>query len=247
MTGIRRGGRAARMAAAATLAVALLGGPAWVATAKDKVRKTDIIWVHPGFDSLGVNGVALLPAASFDKNHQNEKLVEGLFAEALRPSGYRWVRPLVAKTMIRATLGDSALAALDQSVLKAGRPDSLEARRLCRVLRTDALMSMRVDLFEQTQVEWNQSGKPTTTVRLRAALVDSAGRLLWSASGSETGEGAYHEADAGTMGVKGSGLNTKPVTAESSAPSFEEVTTRLLARWMQQFPARKAADAPTPP
>jgi hypothetical protein len=104
-----------------------------------------------------------------------------------------------------------------------------------------ALFLMRLEQFEQTQVEWNQSGKPTTTVRLRAALVDSTGRLLWSAAGSETGEGQYHEADAGTTGVNGSGLNTTPTTAQGGAPSFEDVTTRLLDRWMKRFPARPTA------
>ena len=201
-------------------------------------RTPDLIWVHPRFDSLGVQSVALLPAASFDKNHRNETFVENMLAKALQPAGYRWVTPQVARDKIRSAGGDSAVAAVSNVILKSGRVDSLSAQRLCGTLRTSALMSVRLDQFEQTQVEWNQSGKPTTTVRLRAALVDSTGRVLWSASGSETGEGQYHEADAGTTGVSGSGLNTTPTTAQGGAPSFEDVTTRLLDRWMKRFPAR---------
>ncbi len=236
-----------RWSLAAAVLVVVLAAAGTMAAAKDKSRKIDLIWTHPAFDSLAVRSVALLPAASFDNNHQNEKTVEGLFAQVLRPSGYRWVSPLVAREMIRSALGESTLAALDRDLLKNGRVDSLACRRLCRTLRTGGVMSVRLDLFEQVQVEWNQSGKPSTTVQLKAALMDSTGRLLWSASGSETGEGPYHEADAATLGVKGSGLNTTPVTAQGGAPSFEDVTIRLLTHWMQRFPPNKGGAAPARP
>jgi len=221
--------------------LAVVGLVALPAIGHPAPRTPDLIWVHPRFDSLGVQSVALLPAASFDKNHRNETFVEDMFAKALQPAGYRWTTPQTARAKIQSAGGDSAVMALSNVILKAGRVDSLSAQRVCSVLRTSALMSVRVDQFEQTQVEWNQSGKPTTSVRLRAALVDSTGRLLWSASGSETGEGQYHEADAGVSGVSGSGLNTTPTTAQGGAPSFEDVTTRLLDRWMKRFPARQAA------
>jgi hypothetical protein len=119
--------------------------------------------------------------------------------------------------------------------------------KLCRALRVTALLSVRVDLFEQVQVEWNQSGKPSTTVQSRAAVVDSGGRLVWTASGSETAEGPYHDANAATLGVKGSGLTTEPVTGQGGAPSFDDVTTRLFTRWAAHFPALpKAETAVTP-
>ena len=187
------------------------------AFAKDKNKIPDLIWVHPAFDSLGIQSVVLLPSASFDKNHRSENLIESLFAQALQPSGYRWVTPRVARDAIRSAFGDSGVAALSQGILAQGRVDSVVARRLCRTLRTGALMSLRLDQCEQVQVDWNQSGKPSTTVKLKAALVDSTGRLVWSASGNETGEGPYHEADAAMMGVKGSGLTTTPSTAEGGA------------------------------
>jgi len=153
-------------AALPACALALL---ATTASARDKTRIPDLIWVHPQFDSLGLQGVALLPAVSFDKNHRNESFVEMAFAKALQPAGYRWMTPTVAREKVLSAIGDSGLAALNGGVLTTGRVDSLSAQRLCRSLRTGALMSVRVDQFEQTQVEWNQSGKPTTSVRLRAA------------------------------------------------------------------------------
>ena len=233
------------------LSVALVALAALAAAApKEKTKRGDIIWTHPGFTDLGVESIALLPVASFDNNFKSEKTVELLLGQSLKPSGYRWISPMVAKEMIRSSLGEGGLAALDQEIVKTGRVDSVTAGRICRALRATAVLAARVDLFEQTQVEWNQGGKPSTTVQVRAALVDSAGRLLWSASGSETGEGPYHDPNATTMGVKSSGLNTEPITGQGGAPSFEEVATRLLARWADHFPAHRsaaAASAPAPP
>jgi len=223
--------------------LAALALSAWPAPAANKAKKVDLIWAHPQFDSLGIKSVALLPASSFDHNRQNERLVENLFAQSLRPSGYRWVTPLLGRELIKSALGESTLTAIDNDVLKQGRVDSLRARSLCRAVRTDAILTTRLDLFEQVQVEWNQAGKPTTTVRLRAALVDSAGRLVWSASGGETGEGTYHDPNSATMGVKSDGLGSTPITAQGGAPSFEEVTTRLLTRWMAFFPHKAATPA----
>ena len=74
------------------------------------------------------------------------------------------------------------MQAVRGEILKNVRVDSLTAPRLCAKLRTDAVLTLRVDLWEQLPVLWNQSGRPMTTVQLKAALVDSTGALLWSAS-----------------------------------------------------------------
>jgi hypothetical protein len=141
--------------------------------------------------------------------------------------------------------GDSVLTGLRAQLLKEPRVDSLAAVSLCRALHTSAVMSVRADLWEQTEMDWNQTGKPWTTVQLKAALVDSTGRLLWSASGSQTAEGPVHTADNNTLGVKSSGLSLQPVTAQAGAPSFAETLALLLGRWVERFPARPApASAP---
>src|SRR5262245_45233853 len=184
-----------------SLALLLVTLGAAAAAPKEKGRKTgDLIWVHPEFDSLGLQAIALLPAASYDHNRQNERLVEGLFAQSVKSTGYRWVSPQVARELVRVAQGDTTIAAIDKDLLTQGRVDSLRARRVCRAVRAGAVLGLRIDQFEKIEVEWNQSGKPSTTVRLRAALVDSTGRLLWSASGSETGEGTHHDPEAATLG-----------------------------------------------
>jgi hypothetical protein len=229
------------------LAALILIAPALATAApKAKTKRGDVIWTHPDFATFPVTSIAFLPVASFDNSLKSEKTVEAQLGQALKASGHRWISPMIAKEMLRASFGEGALTALDQEILKGGRADSLGVARICRALRATAVMTARVDLFEQIQVEWNQSGKPSTTVQVRAALVDSTGRLLWTAAGSETAEGPYHDPGAATMAVKGSGLNTEPVTGQGGAPSFEEVGTRLFARWAQHFPPFPAA-APASP
>jgi hypothetical protein len=236
-----------------SLAFAVLAlGALPAGAAKPKPAKGgDIIWIHPAYASLAAPSIAFLPTVAYDRNAQSEKTVENIFPLVLRSSGYRWISPTSARDRIRETLGDSALLALHAGILKNARTDSLGANRVCRALRVAALLSTRVDLFEQVEVEWNQSGKPSTAVQGHAALVDSTGRLLWSAAGSETAEGQYHDPNAATVGVKGSGLDQQPITAQSGAPSFDEVATRLFTRWGQHFPplpsAPPAAAAPSAP
>ena len=227
-------------------ALILLGSAGAMAAPKEKNKRGDVIWVHPRYDSLKIQSIAFMPVAAYDNNFQNEKIVEGQLSAALRGSGYRWISAATTKSMLSSAIGDSALGIIDRAILTHGRVDSLAARRLCRALRVTALLSARIDLFEQVEVEWNQSGKPSTTVQVRSAVVDSSGLLLWTASGSETAEGPYHDANAATLGVKGSGLTNEPIKGQSGAPSFQDVTTRLFTRWATHFPAFKPAEAAAP-
>ena len=239
------------LACAGLLALSWLVPGAGAAEEGDKKgKKLDTFWTHPDIANVTLRSIALLPAASFDNNLKTEKEVELAWAQASRPMGYRWYYPTLAKDLLRRAFGgDSVLTALRAALLKEPRVDSLSAQKLCRALHTSAVLSMRADIWEQTQMEWNQTGKPWTRVSLKAALVDSSGRLLWTASGNETAEGPQHNADSGTLGVKSTGLNLQAVTGEGGAPAFQEVLARLFARWIISFPAKPAepaAPAPTP-
>ena len=152
---------------------------------------------------------------------------------------------LTSREILRASPGgDSLLKVVNTRVLADGRIDSLTAGVLCRLLRTSAVMSVRVDQWTQVSIEPGQSGKPWTTVQLHASLVDATGALLWSASGSETVEGLQYDpaqADAehsGTAGTRESGLHGS--TAAGAPPPYSDVLDRLLSRWAKQFPARPA-------
>src|SRR5262249_5637828 len=157
--------------------------------------------------------IAVLPIATYDGNLQAAVMTEQALGQALRASGYRWVGSSSARDLLRVQVGgDSLLKLLTTRLLSDPRPDSLLAPRLCAMLRCDALLATRVDQWQQTTLEWNQSGKPSTTVELHAALVDTTGALLWSAAGSRTTEGPEQDANAALMGVKGSGLERTPLT-----------------------------------
>jgi hypothetical protein len=210
-------------------------------------RKTDTSWLAPDFASFDVRSIAMLPAATFDNNVDARRAAETAIGQSLRNTGYRWISALVTRDQVVREGGDSLLKAFTQHVLETGRLDSLDGPRFSRATRARALFTVRVDRFERVELEFNQSGRPATTVQLTAALVDSTGRLLWTASGSETAEGPYQDPGAdGVVGVKASGLNTTPLSNQGGPPSYAETLALLLARWLPQFPARVAAPAAAP-
>jgi hypothetical protein len=217
---------------------ALAASPAFAGKAPNR---TDIIWQAPDFAGYDVRAIAMLPIATFDNSAEARRFTEAAVGQTLRGTGYRWVPAIVTRDEITRDGGDSLLKALNQSVLKLGRLDSLDAPRYSRMARTRALFTVRVDRFERMELPFDQSGKPTTTVQLTAAIVDSTGRLLWSASGAETAEGPYQDASSSTLGVRASGLNNTPITGQGGAPTYLETLNRLLTRWLAQFPVRPAA------
>ena len=226
----------------ALLAAAALVAPA----ARDAVAQKkggDLFWTAPEFSGAALRNIALMPVVSFDSNLKNEQTVEGVVATSLKGAGHSWRSPMSVQALLRVANAESLWKAQREVVLKNARVDSLGAARLCAVTRTSALLTYRIDLFERRNLEWNEAGKPSTSVQLKAALVDSSGRLLWTASGGETLEGQYKEANSGVVGVKGSGLGTQPLTGLSGAPVFEEVLQKLLERWAPRFPAKTAAPA----
>jgi hypothetical protein len=226
-------------ACAAAVLLAALALTARDSSADKKPKRSELIWTHPDFSKFNLQSITLLPAVGFENKLEDEKRVDVAVGAALRPTGYRWVSGTTAREMLRRdSPGDSLLKAVREQILTNARVDSIDAPRLCARFRTRAVLSVRVERWEQVQIEWDQAGKPATTVSLHAALVDSLGSLLWSASGTEFAEGAYHEAKPNVIGVKSSGLGTQPVGDESAVPSFESVLAPLMARWASQFPPK---------
>lgn len=226
------------------LMVALAALAPVTGAAPKKNKSGDLTWSHPEFARFGVDRIAMIPVVTYNNDLPNEKQVEGVVGMALRESGYRWISAGTTRELLRSLApGDSILKAVRQSVLKGARVDSASAANLCARLRCHALLSVRVDQWEKREIEWDQSGKPSTTVQLKAALVDSTGTLLWSVASSETAEGPYHDANAAPIGMSGGGLQRTPVTGQGGAPDFVEVTTTVTKRWAKQFPAKSAAPA----
>ncbi|MEO5989751.1 MAG: hypothetical protein ABIU54_14705 [Candidatus Eisenbacteria bacterium] len=226
------------------IVAAALASMSGVAHAQKHARKVDLFTLAPDYAQYGVQSVAFLPVATFDGSLEARRLTEATVGQALRGAGYRWVSPTLAKEWLGRAGGDSLQKALNDQLLRSPRLDSLQAPMFSRIARTRALLTVRVDQFERRELEFNQSGRPATTVSLKAALVDSSGRLLWSAAGSETVEGPFQDPTTNPLGVKSSGLNNMPITGQGGAPTFIEVLNKLLARWAEHFPARPAVAIP---
>jgi len=233
-----------RVGCAAVLALAFLAALAPAAPAAKKGGKLDLITTAPDFASFGVKSIALLPIATFDRSLPAERTVADVWGQNFRGIGYRWISAQTTREMLLGALGDSTVRAVREQMLKNVRVDSLQAPLLCAKLRTRAVLCVRVDQWEQQQIMWNQSGRATTTVQLKAALVDSTGTLLWTASSGETGEGPYHDPSTNALGMNSTGLENTPITGQGGPPPYDDVLNRLLGRWAPQFPRPAAAAGP---
>ncbi len=229
----------------ALLAIALLMlAPRSAHSAPRKDKRVDKIWVHPDYASFRVDRIAMLPVASFDNSLASEKLVESQVGQSFHGTGYRWISGTSVRDQLRYQTGsDSVSRALKAKLLENPRLDSLAAGPLCARLRCSAVLAFRIDLWEQRLIEWDQAGKPASSVQLSAALVDSSGRLLWSASGSQVTEGQYNDPNTGFSASKDGGIQ-RGSAARPEPPTYGEVLATLFTRWAQAFPAKNAPAAP---
>jgi hypothetical protein len=231
------------------IAIGFVAAALPAAAAKKKDKKTDEVWVHPEYASHGVNRIALLPVVSYDNNFKAEAMTEARVGQAFASSGYRWISAGSARSLIQSAGGDSTLKALRQSLLENPRLDSLAAAGMCARLRCDAVLGVRIDHWEQMSLTPDQSGKPSSTVTVSAAMVGSTGSLLWSALGSQTQEGPYQTASVASDGgdfLRSQRRSDGSAAGAGGAPSFEEVLDLLFKRWGPKFPAAAAPPA-TPP
>lgn len=218
-------------AVVATLAIAARGG-------------RDLVWTHPDYARTRVDRIALIPAASFDNNLQNESLVEAMLGQSLKGTSYRWISASSTRELLRSQTGnDSLLKLLKSDLLKDAKIDSVHVRYVCKVLKCSGLLGVRIDQWDQQTPDYNQAGTPTTTVQARAALSDSLGRVIWTISGGLTAEGGYYDPSKGPVAVKDSGLERQAVTGSAGAPPYREVLTTLFGRWAPTFPPKPAAPA----
>ena len=216
------------LAAAALACLALTG-------AKPKEKVADLVYTHPDFARFGVRDIAMLPVVSFDRNQQAQLTVERFWGQMFGKNGYRWVSATFSRERLRAA-GDSVQKAYEDQVRRNARVDSTFAPALARTLRARGVLTVRVDSYEKVEIEPTQSGRASTTIWLKAALVDSTGTLLWSISGNERLEGQQYDPST-VMGINPADPSNRPITgAAVAAPSYEEVLTKLLGRWATLFP-----------
>jgi hypothetical protein len=234
--------RPPRLFSIAVILLTLAAVPA-PAAEKPKTGGNDLVWESPDLARYPATSIAMLPVVMFNDNAEQRKLIESAVGQALKTSGHRWVSPFIVRDNLIRAGGDSLMKALNAKVLAAPRLDSLDAPYISRALRARALLTVRADQMEQMELEMNQSGRPSTTVYLKAALVDSTGRLLWTVSSNETLEGQRQEAGGNIIGVKASGLNNTPIGLSTAAPPYPEVLSKIAQRWALVFPQRAKPDS----
>lgn len=215
---------------------------AGVAAAAPKERG-DLFWTTPDTAALDIRSIALLPIATYDENLAARAEVDRAFGLSLKGSGHRWLGGGLSQRLLERAGGDSLVRAVRAMLTARGRVDSLAAPAIAQAVRARALLGVIVEQWEQQELEAHQSGRPSTSIRLRAALVDSTGRLLWTATGGETLEGLRKEAGETVVRVRASTLDNRPVTQSGDTPTYAETLTRIMARWAPRFPRRPGADS----
>jgi hypothetical protein len=229
---------------ASLVTLILLSVPAPAPAAKDSGHKIDLVWTHPDYATVGPKSIAFMPAVSWNNDLPSEHTAEDAAANAFKGLAYRWLSPRTVQALLLARpSADSLWKEQRGALLKRARVDSLAAPALCSALHARALLTFFVEELERQDLEWNETGRPSTMVQVRAALVDSTGRLLWSAAGSERGEGQMQDATSGMTRVDASGLSNAPATGTGKSPEPREVFSKLFARWVERFPAPPVAPA----
>jgi hypothetical protein len=212
-------------------------------------KPADVVWIHPDKTRLNVGSIAILPVVALDGDARAVTIVEKALPWKWVPTGHGWLQASSSQEKLRAARdGEALLQKLTEQVRHSGRMDSVIAQRLARLVPLGAYLVVRVDAWRQYERDRTQlKAKPSsTTIGLTAALVDSNGTLLWSISGSEVigeerGESqagrrpSFEGGLGGPMGIRPGALGIGLQTV-STAPTYEDVLARLLARWKPLFP-----------
>ena len=196
----------------------------------------EVVWSHPNPARYDVSSIAVLPVVVLDGDTQAANLVEKVLPWKWVPTGHGWLQSSSSRELLREAGGGALLQELAAQVRRSGRVDSLAARRVARVVHTGAFLAVRVDVWQKRERDRTQlRAKPSsTTISLRASLVDSSGTLLWSISGTEVLQETPGRQELGSMGIRPGALGIGLQTV-STAPTFEDVLSKLLARWRPLF------------
>jgi len=229
-------------------ALLLAAGGAHAAASRKGAREIDKLFSRPDLATIRLTSVAMLPAASFDNIGPAERQAEGELMKAIRDAGFRWITAPTAREMLRRDGGDSLLKAIREEILAHDPIDSTRVPRVCGRLRVNGLITVRVDQAEQISIQTDQTGKPSTTIQVRAVLMDSLGRKLWSASGSYFIEGPYMQAaQGGGIASAGGSIATSAIETRNNAPDWPLAMSPLFARWAPTFPRLRSMLGGAPP
>jgi len=147
-------------------------------------RTADRVWIRPDAARFPVTRIAVLPVVAEDV-HAGRAVEEQWLLQFIA-DGHDWLPSEVCGQTMRALSPrrpDSTARAIENQVFHAELPDTTGVPPLARALAAQAILTLKVKRWERV-VE----ADPTITtayVELAAALVDSAGHVLWRISGEQ--------------------------------------------------------------
>jgi hypothetical protein len=164
----------------------------------------DHVWTRSDASRFPAKRITLLPVVSM--NYQVGLAVGEQWLLHFIDDGHDWIPPEVCARSLSAMSPrkpDSIARMVNFAVFKRGCPDTLQVPSLTRRLQSQAVLSVRVDRWER--VVESDARITTAHIGLTAALVDSAGHVLWQISGEQAQIAKYGipQAVRGAGGIGG--------------------------------------------
>lgn len=205
----------------------------------------DTVWTCQDLASRPIREIASLPVVNVVDDGRGPAFVEDRlgphFCERTHQS---WLMPDAARRKLQRQTRRpySQLDSLARQIWIDVLVDSLTARDVARQLQVQSVLCIRIDRWERLEV-WD-SRRMRAFVAMRAALVDSGGAVLWTASGENsapTSLGFQTELAESRSPTWFQDWGVPLATADRRrAPDFDKAVSGLLERWVKRFPVRRS-------
>ena len=152
------------------------------------VRHIETCWVDPGFGGRGIHTIVVLPAVTWDDNHDASVGPANTWLDAFSGSGYRWIPAddVVSRLGRTPSRRDSLLGSVAKQVRQSGAIDSVTAHTLGLAFGAEGILCLRVDRWEEGV---GGASRPTAVVDVHGSIVDTTGTELWRIGGRSLNDG----------------------------------------------------------
>jgi hypothetical protein len=204
-----------------------------------------MVYLDPGFDSMDIGTVAILPLANTTGETDAEKIlgnaIEGLIATR---SDYSFMTAQRLRRQCQASGLSSDLESLRRQWVhaKTFKPDL--ARKLANELEIDAFLVGEVTKWDKVDLPATQSGYPHSDVGCRMLLMHArTGKKLWEGLGEKMVRGPYfdptQEEITGYIDEAGiaRGSGGKPIQMVE-APAIREVAGQVATDLVRAIPKK---------
>jgi len=231
-----------RLAWLAPLAALLIGllapGPARAKPPRDDV------WTHPDIAAHRIREIAVLPIVNVvDEARAPAYVEERIGLRFCDQTPQLWILPAEARKLLERTTRQpySQLDTLSSQIWREGVLDPVQARDVARQLGVESVLCLRINQWERRK-DYTAASMRAFVV-MQAAVVDSAGVVLWTISGENWAPTSHEQQVALEEANIPRGSKEWGVTTTSAyrrwAPDFNQAVSGLLERWGKGFPIRR--------